>query len=102
MGPRPDLPPYPNGWYVFGTSEELAPGRLLGRKFMGEQVVVFRSNTGKAYAVEAYCPHLGAHLGYGGSVQGDLLQCPFHGFQFNGMGECVRTGYGVEALPKQN
>ncbi|HET9588836.1 MAG TPA: Rieske 2Fe-2S domain-containing protein [Anaerolineales bacterium] len=99
MGPRPDLFPYPNGWYAFGMSDELAPGKLLARKFMGQEVVVFRTDLGKAYAVDAYCPHLGAHFGYGGSVHGEVLQCPFHGFQFNGQGTCVRTGYDTPIPP---
>ena len=38
MGPRPDLHPYPNGWYVFGMSAELARGKLLARKFMGQEM----------------------------------------------------------------
>jgi nitrite reductase/ring-hydroxylating ferredoxin subunit len=93
MGPRPDLPPYPNGWFVFGMSDELAPGRLLARKFMGQEVTVFRTESGRAFAVDSYCPHLGAHFGYGARVRGEVLQCPFHGFQFDGTGTCVRTGY---------
>jgi nitrite reductase/ring-hydroxylating ferredoxin subunit len=100
MGPRPDLYPFPTGWYVFGTSEEVQPGRLIGRPFMGQEVVVFRAKNGQAYAVEAYCPHLGANFSYGGKVEGELLQCPFHGFQFNGGGECTRTGYRTEVPPK--
>jgi len=99
MGPRPDLFPFPNGWYAFGTSDELAPGRLLARKFMGQEIVVFRTESGKAHAVHAYCPHLGAHFGYGGSVQGEILRCPFHGFQFDGQGTCVRTGYDTPIPP---
>ena len=32
------------------------------------------------YAVhDARCPHRGAHLGYGGKLDGDALICPFHG-----------------------
>ena len=42
---------------------------------------------------DAYCPHLGAHLGRGGKVIGTDLQCPFHAWQFNGDGKCVRVPY---------
>jgi len=99
MGPRPDLPPFPNGWYVFGLSDELKPGRLVARPFLGQELTVFRTASGRASAVDSYCPHLGAHFGYGGTVHGELLQCPFHGFQFDGTGACVRTGYGTPVPP---
>ncbi len=44
--------------------------------------------------VDAYCPHLGAHLGYGGRVDGERLVCPFHGWQFAGDGRCTAIPYG--------
>jgi hypothetical protein len=50
--------------------------------------------------VDAYCPHLGAHFGYGGTVEDDLLRCPFHGFCYDTSGTCVRTGYGTAPPPK--
>jgi nitrite reductase/ring-hydroxylating ferredoxin subunit len=94
------LPAYPSGWYLFGFSDELSPGQLLARPFMGQEVVVFRTRSGQAGAVDAYCPHLGAHFGYGGRVEGDLLRCPFHGFCYDASGICVRTGYGTKPPPK--
>jgi phenylpropionate dioxygenase-like ring-hydroxylating dioxygenase large terminal subunit len=96
----PTLPPYPAGWFAFGFSGELPPGKLLARPFMGREVVVFRTQSGQAAAVDAYCPHLGAHFGFGGSVEGELLRCPFHGFCFDGQGNCVRTGYGTRPPPR--
>ena len=100
MGPRSDLFPFPNGWFVFGLSDELPPGKLLARTFIGQEVTVFRTQSGQVYAVDSYCPHLGAHFGYGATVEGEVLQCPFHGFQFNGAGACVRTGYETPVPPK--
>ena len=38
---------------------------------------------------DAFCPHLGAHLGYGGTVHGDCIVCPFHGWRFDGDGSNV-------------
>jgi len=80
-------------------SDEIPPEGLLTRTFMGQEVVVFRTGSGRACAVEAYCPHLGAHLGYGGKVNEEVIQCPFHGFQYDGMGACVRTGYDSPVPP---
>ena len=36
--------------------------------------------------MNAYCEHLGAHLGFGGRVVGEAIQCPFHGWQWNSEG----------------
>ena len=39
----------------------------------------------------AFCPHMGAHLGMGGVVVGNSLQCPFHGWSFNVAGMVWKT-----------
>lgn len=49
--------------------------------------------------MDAYCPHLGAHLGIGGTVEGETLRCPFHAFRFDTGGVCVATGYGTKPPP---
>jgi nitrite reductase/ring-hydroxylating ferredoxin subunit len=63
---------------------------------MGEELVVYRTRSGVTRAVAPYCPHLGAHLGHGGWVDGELLVCPFHSFAYDDSGACVRTGYGTK------
>lgn len=87
--------PYPDGWFAVAFAEELPPGRLLRRRFMGEDLVVYRTRNGVVRVVEPYCPHLGAHLGHGGWVEGEDVVCPFHHFAFGTDGACVRTGYGT-------
>jgi nitrite reductase/ring-hydroxylating ferredoxin subunit len=94
------LHPFPNGWYAYGFAEELKPGRLLSRPFMGQDLIVYRTDSGKVCATDAYCPHLGAHFGFGGRVEGENLRCPFHGFQYDTQGVCVSTGYGTRPPPK--
>lgn len=93
------LPPYPSGWYAVGFSSELPAGVVSTRPFMGGDVVVYRTASGRACAVDPYCAHLGAHFGYGGRVEGDLLVCPFHAFAYDEDGICVRTGYGTKPPP---
>jgi nitrite reductase/ring-hydroxylating ferredoxin subunit len=91
---RPRLA-YPNGWFAVGFSEEVPPGRVLRRRFMGEDVVIYRTRAGAVRVVEPYCPHLGAHLGYGGKIEGEEIVCPFHGFRFDTDGICVANSYGT-------
>jgi len=47
-------------------------------------LVAWRGESGKAYVADAYCPHIGAHLGVGGKVSGECIQCPFHSWIFDG------------------
>ncbi|MFE6777580.1 Rieske 2Fe-2S domain-containing protein [Streptomyces sp. NPDC057702] len=91
----PEIPqrPYPDGWFALATSGEVRPGKVLTRRLMGQDVVLYRTTSGRLSAVRPFCPHLGAHLGHGGTVRGDNLVCPFHHFQFDPEGVCVRTGY---------
>lgn len=49
--------------------------------------------------MDAHCPHLGAHLGYGGTVEGDNLRCPFHGWRFGGDGRCNEIPYARRIPP---
>jgi phenylpropionate dioxygenase-like ring-hydroxylating dioxygenase large terminal subunit len=82
-------PSHPAGWYVVAFSSELAPGTVLTRTFFGGEVVVYRTHGGTAVVAHAFCPHLGAHLGRAGRVDGETLRCGFHGFRFDTQGACV-------------
>ena len=56
-------------------------------------MVAWRAESGQLTVMDAYCEHLGAHLGYGGHVVGEVLQCPFHGWQWNRDGRNVCIPY---------
>ncbi|QLE75177.1 Rieske (2Fe-2S) protein [Streptomyces rectiverticillatus] len=87
--------PYPDGWYAVAFRDELPAGRVLTRRLTGEDVVLYRTRSGLVRAVRPFCPHLGAHLGHGGRVDGENIVCPFHHFAFSPSGDCVRTGCGT-------
>jgi nitrite reductase/ring-hydroxylating ferredoxin subunit len=87
--------PYPDGWFAVALRGDVRPGRVVRRRFMGEDVVVYRTRKGRIRVVQPYCPHLGAHLGFGGHVDGEDIVCPFHHFAYGPDGTCVRTGYGT-------
>ena len=87
-------PPYPNGWYRLLNSEELKRGEVKHVHLCGTHFAVFRGKEdGKAFVLNAFCPHLGANIAVGGKVEGNTIQCPFHGWKFNGEGECVEIPY---------
>ena len=87
------LYPYPTGWYVISKSSEVPNGTLLTKKFIGKDIVLFKTITGKLSVIDAHCPHLGAHFGKGGDVVGETIRCPFHYFCFDVKGDCTETGY---------
>lgn len=84
-------PAFPRGWFAVGFSARLRPGRLQPLTFMGTEAVLYRTASGRVCLAEAYCPHLGAHIGLGGAVRGELIHCPFHGLGFGADGQCVAS-----------
>ena len=94
---RADLP-IPFGWFAVAASANLAPGGVQPLFFFEQHLVLFRTEDGQAHLTGAFCPHLGAHLGHGGTVEGNALVCPFHGWRFDGSGACVGVPY-ASAMP---
>ncbi|MBW1831214.1 MAG: Rieske 2Fe-2S domain-containing protein [Myxococcales bacterium] len=84
-------PPYPECWYVVGRSVDFHD-RPTFVQCAGNQWVVFRDASGQARVVDAYCPHMGANLA-DGTVRGDCVECPFHGWRIRGDG-CVESQSG--------
>jgi nitrite reductase/ring-hydroxylating ferredoxin subunit len=61
----------------------------LPLRYFGRDWVLFRAESGQAHVLDAFCPHLGAHLAHGGVVAGESIRCPFHGWCFDGKGTCT-------------
>ena len=97
---RYPFPPFPNGWFQVAYSDEVAPGAILPLEYFGTELILFRDASGTARVLDAYCPHLGAHLGYGGRIQDETIVCPFHAWRFDGCGSCVDVPYADKIPPK--
>jgi 3-ketosteroid 9alpha-monooxygenase subunit A len=85
--------PIPFGWYAVEYTDKLANGDVKPVQYFGKELVLFRSESGQATMLDAYCPHLGAHLGHGGVVKGEGVACPFHAWKFDNTGTCVDVPY---------
>src|ERR1051325_9136920 len=77
-------------WLPALRSEELpepdcAPVRL---RLLGEDLVAFRTASGKIGVLDAYCPHRNANLFWGRNEQ-EGLRCVYHGWKFDADGACV-------------
>jgi 3-ketosteroid 9alpha-monooxygenase subunit A len=91
---------YAAGWYRFASSAKIKPGKIYSFNYFDNAFVCFRDSNNKVNIFDAYCPHLGAHLGVGGKILNDHLICPFHGWKYNSSGECVEIPY-CKTIPKR-
>ena len=67
--------PIPFGWYQVGYPDDVDPGQARPLHYFGRDLVIWRDEDAGAFHVnDAYCPHLDAHLGHGGSVHGCEIQ----------------------------
>ena len=69
---------FPFGWYPIALSKDLAVGEVKPLRYFSQDLAMWRGEDGQVRMLDAYCKHLGAHMGYGGKVHGNLLECPFH------------------------
>ena len=76
-----------NSWYVIAWSRELGE-KPVARKIMDESIVIFRTADGRIGALEDRCPHRQVPLSMG-KLQGNCIQCCYHGLQFDIEGICV-------------
>ncbi|WP_099021179.1 Rieske 2Fe-2S domain-containing protein [Mycolicibacterium palauense] len=90
---KPPLSMTPTGWFQVAWSDEIAVGEVHRMTYFGREMIAWRAESGRLTVMDAYCEHLGAHLGYGGHVQGEVIECPFHGWQWNQEGRNVCIPY---------
>lgn len=75
------------GWYWVAKSKALRRGRVIAVRLLGRDLAVYRGDSGKVVALDAYCAHMGAHLAEG-RVEGDGLRCFFHRWRYEQDGRC--------------
>ena len=77
-----------NQWYAVLDTKELKKNKILSVKRMGEKLVFWRDNENIKCLIDK-CAHRGAALSLGKIIDG-CIQCPFHGFEYNEKGDCVK------------
>jgi phenylpropionate dioxygenase-like ring-hydroxylating dioxygenase large terminal subunit len=80
-----------NFWYVACQSSELTFGsqKPLKATMLGQQFALWRDTKGKVQCVSNTCTHRSGALA-DGRIRGDCVECPYHGWTFDGEGSCVR------------
>jgi phenylpropionate dioxygenase-like ring-hydroxylating dioxygenase large terminal subunit len=77
-----------NQWYVILESREVDE-KLRPFRRMGEDLVLWRDGAGKAHCLVDRCCHRAAALSRGRLLENGMIQCPFHGLEYDGEGQCV-------------
>lgn len=74
-------------WHPVAYAAELLD-KPIDVTLLGQSVVIARLN-GEVRALNGRCPHKGTKLALGQIVDG-AIECPYHGWRFDGEGACVR------------
>ena len=85
--------PVPFGWFCVGYPEDFPVGQPKALFYFERHLVAWRDEAEQLHVQDAFCPHLGAHLGHGGTVEGCEIVCPFHGWKFDGEGANTEIPY---------
>ncbi len=78
-----------NFWYAAEVSDKVTKDGPVHVKMLGQDFVLFRDTDGTAHCLSNVCVHRGGSLAHG-KIKGDCVECPYHGWQFNGEGACTR------------
>lgn len=85
-----------NAWYVAAWNHEV--GRALTPvRMLDQALVLYRTQSGAVAALEDACPHRKLPLSMG-RLQGDQVECGYHGLTFDATGTCTRVP-GAERIP---
>lgn len=79
-------------WYPVAWSNCLKLRQVIPVKVWQASIALYRDEHGQVHAIDNACPHKGIEL-HLGQVQGDRIVCPYHGWEFDGQGNCVNIPY---------
>lgn len=78
-------------WQPVALVDELdGPRPAKAVRVLGQDLVLFRDETGRLGLLDRDCPHRNADLAFGRLEDGGL-RCPFHGWLFDVDGTCLET-----------
>ncbi len=75
-------------WQPVYRAEDLSPGRAIPIRIMSEDFTLYRGEKGTPHVVANRCAHRGTLLSTGW-VEGDTIRCFYHGWRYDGSGQCV-------------
>jgi len=75
-------------WQPVACCHELRAGQALPVRILSEDFTLYRGATGTAHLVGNRCAHRGTQLSVGW-VEDDCIRCFYHGWKYDGAGQCV-------------
>jgi 5,5'-dehydrodivanillate O-demethylase len=75
-------------WQPVYRAEDLPLGHARPVLVLGEEFTLYRGEGGTPHLVAFRCAHRGTQLSTGW-VEGDQLRCFYHGWKYDGAGQCV-------------
>jgi phthalate 4,5-dioxygenase oxygenase subunit len=85
-------------WLPMATSDELvADGDPVRVRLLGENLIAFRTTSGRVGLVDQFCPHRGTSLFFGRNEE-EGIRCAYHGWKYDVSGECLE----MPAEPVEN
>ena len=75
-------------WHPIYRAADLEPGRPVRVQVLNEYFTLYRGESGRAHLLVDRCPHRQTSLVHGW-VEGDRIRCFYHGWAFDGAGQCV-------------
>jgi len=75
-------------WQPVFCSHELGPGRAVPIRILEEDLTLYRGDSGSPHVIGFRCAHRRTQLSIGW-VEGDCLRCFYHGWKYDGSGQCV-------------
>ena len=74
-------------WYPLFLSSRIKAGHVYASRLLNEPLVVFRDHNNQVSVLQDRCPHRSTPLSLG-QVRDGRIECPYHGWQFDGRGQC--------------
>ena len=84
-----------NDWHPIARSSDVPEASVRSAKLLGEDLVIWRIG-GEVKAWQDLCVHRGTKLSLG-HINGELLECAYHGWTYDAEGSCVK----IPAHPEQ-
>ena len=75
-------------WQPVYLADDLPAGRTKPIRIMSEDFTLYRGESGQPHLMAFRCAHRGTQLSTGW-VEGDNLRCFYHGWTYDGSGQCV-------------
>lgn len=75
-------------WHPIAVSREVAKGKGKAVRLLGEDLALYRGESGEPHLVAGRCAHRLTFL-HTGWIEGEEIRCMYHGWKYAANGKCV-------------